>query len=150
MAQEQNTSVTAENFDSGQDFTWYALQTCHGRDFIVMLKKSSENSSFKHCFAVVVLVGSSEDAQRFQYRLQVSGSNHRLTLEARMKGIPLPGREFPERRWPDLQQKHGRALLQWWESQNGRHHQYLAVVWCLKIALWASSLNDCKRRRRMA
>ncbi|KAL3173854.1 hypothetical protein MRX96_041400 [Rhipicephalus microplus] len=85
--QEQNASVTAENFDSGQDFTWYALQTCHGRDFIVMLKKSSENSSFKHCFSVVVLVGSSKDAHRFQYRLQVSGSNHRLTLEARMKGI---------------------------------------------------------------
>ncbi|KAL1469847.1 hypothetical protein MTO96_040833, partial [Rhipicephalus appendiculatus] len=85
--QGESVVVTAPNFDSVQNITWFALQTCHARDFLVMLKKSGENSSFKHFFGVVVLVGSNEDARRFQYRLKLCGSDHRLTLEARMRGI---------------------------------------------------------------
>nr|XP_037273794.1 E3 ubiquitin-protein ligase sina-like [Rhipicephalus microplus] len=85
--QGENVVVTATGFDKVQNFTWFVLQTCHGRDFLVTLKRISENSSFKQFFAVVVLVGSSKDASRFQYRLNLCGSDQRLTFEGSMRDI---------------------------------------------------------------
>ncbi|KAL1484843.1 hypothetical protein MTO96_049934, partial [Rhipicephalus appendiculatus] len=104
--QGESVVVTAPNFDSVQNITWFALQTCHGRDFLVMLNKSGENSSFKHFFGVVVLVGSNEDARRFQYRLKLCGSDHPAHLGGQDARHPLPGRECPGWRRPDLQHEH--------------------------------------------
>lgn len=83
----ESVCVTATSFDFVQNFTWYSIQTCHNRDFLVMLKKTSESPSCKHFFGVVLLVGSSKEARHFLYRLQFCGPDHRLTWEARMKGI---------------------------------------------------------------
>ncbi|KAH7955241.1 hypothetical protein MRX96_041402 [Rhipicephalus microplus] len=85
--QGENVVVTATGFDKVQNFTWLVLQTCHGRDFLVTLKRFSENSSFKQFFTVVALVGSSKDASRFQYRLNLCGSDQRLTFEGSMRDI---------------------------------------------------------------
>ncbi|KAL1477566.1 hypothetical protein MTO96_017119 [Rhipicephalus appendiculatus] len=110
--QGENVVLTATSFDSVQDYTWYALQTCHGHDFLVMMKKST-NSSFKHFFGVVVLVGSSDDERRFQYRLQLSGSDRPAHLRGQDARHPLPGRVCREWRRPDFQYQHSRVPLQW-------------------------------------
>ncbi|KAH7938884.1 hypothetical protein HPB52_001824 [Rhipicephalus sanguineus] len=83
----ENILITATRFDRAEAFCWFALQTCLGRDFVVMLKKRSNNSCCKHFIGLVALVGSSLEAQNFVYRLQFCGAKHRITWEARMQGI---------------------------------------------------------------
>ncbi|KAL3173855.1 hypothetical protein MRX96_041401 [Rhipicephalus microplus] len=85
--QGENIAITAARFDREEAFSWLALQTCLGRDFVVVLKTSSNDSSSKQFIALVSLVGYSQEARNFAYRLQLSGPQHRLTWEARMQGI---------------------------------------------------------------
>ncbi|KAH7982258.1 hypothetical protein HPB52_003547 [Rhipicephalus sanguineus] len=85
--QGENILITATRFHRVGAFCWFALQKCLGRDFVVMLKKRSNNSCGKHFIGLVALVGSSLEAQNFVYRLQICGAKHRITWEARMQGV---------------------------------------------------------------
>lgn len=77
----------ATRFHRPEAFCWLAIQTCLGRDFVVMLKKGASRASCNCYYAVVLLVGSSEDAKRFVYRLHLYGANHRLSWEARTPSL---------------------------------------------------------------
>ncbi|XP_075558132.1 E3 ubiquitin-protein ligase Siah1-like isoform X1 [Dermacentor variabilis] len=83
--QGENVVLTAMRFNRAEAFCWVALQSCLGRDFVVMLKK--RNNYRDRFFGVVLLVGSSEEAQRFVYRLQLCGAEHRLTWEAKPRSL---------------------------------------------------------------
>ncbi|XP_050032992.2 E3 ubiquitin-protein ligase SIAH1B-like [Dermacentor andersoni] len=83
--QGENVVLTATRFNRTGAFCWVALQSCLGRDFAVMLKK--RNNFRDRFFGVVLLVGSSEDARGFVYRLQLCGAEHRLTWEAKPRSL---------------------------------------------------------------
>ncbi|XP_037526238.1 E3 ubiquitin-protein ligase sina [Rhipicephalus sanguineus] len=85
--QGENILITATRFNREEAFSWFALQTCLGRDFVIVLKKSSNGSCCKHFLGLVALVGSNREARNFVYRLRLCGTKHRLTWEASMKGI---------------------------------------------------------------
>ncbi|KAH6919929.1 hypothetical protein HPB50_029082 [Hyalomma asiaticum] len=81
-----NVVVTATGFDRPEAFTWLAIQSCLGRDFLVMLKKGRKEPWCEY-LAVVLLVGSAEEARRFVYRVQLRGAAHALSWEARTKSL---------------------------------------------------------------
>ncbi|KAH7950013.1 hypothetical protein HPB49_018418 [Dermacentor silvarum] len=83
--QGENLVLTATHFNRAEAFCWVALQSCLGRDFVVMLKK--RNNYHDHFFGVVLLVGSSDEARRFVYRLRLCGAEHRLTWEAKPRSL---------------------------------------------------------------
>lgn len=83
--QGENVVLTATRFNRAEAFCWVALQSCLGRDFVVMLKK--RNNYRDRFFGVVLLVGSTEEARRFVYRLQLCGAEHRLTWEAKPRSL---------------------------------------------------------------
>ncbi|KAH7943227.1 E3 ubiquitin-protein ligase Siah1 [Rhipicephalus sanguineus] len=85
--QGENVVVTATNFRRVEAFCWVALQSCLGRDFVVMLKKRNNRASRNRFFGVVLLVGSSEEARRFLYRLELCGAEHRLSWSARTRNL---------------------------------------------------------------
>ncbi|KAH7939791.1 hypothetical protein HPB52_017450 [Rhipicephalus sanguineus] len=80
------TAFTAARFDRPEGFSWFAVVTCLGRDFIAALKKSGTAGHSKMSTAVAV-VGSSEEQRSYHYRLEFCGDRNRLTWEAEMKGI---------------------------------------------------------------
>ncbi|KAH6943724.1 hypothetical protein HPB50_025876 [Hyalomma asiaticum] len=77
----------APRFDRPEAFCWLAIQTCLGRDFVVVLRKGTSRASCNSYYAVVLLVGSSEEAKRFVYRLHLYGADHRLSWEAKTPGL---------------------------------------------------------------
>ncbi|KAL3225172.1 hypothetical protein MRX96_049333 [Rhipicephalus microplus] len=85
--QGENVVVTATNFRRVESFCWVALQTCLGRDFLVMLRKRNNRASRNRFFGAVLLVGSSEEARRFLYRFELRGAEHRLSWSARTRNL---------------------------------------------------------------
>ncbi|KAL3203697.1 hypothetical protein MRX96_053196 [Rhipicephalus microplus] len=83
----ENVAVTATNFRRVEAFCWVALQTCLGRDFVVMLRKRSNRASRNNFFGAVLLVGSSEEARHFQYRFELRGAEHWLSWSARTRNL---------------------------------------------------------------
>ncbi|KAH6943725.1 hypothetical protein HPB50_025877 [Hyalomma asiaticum] len=92
--QGENVVVTATRYDRVEAFCWVALQSCLGHDFIVMLKKRNNNASRNRFFGVVLLIGSSAEARRFVYRLQLCGAEHRLIWEARTRSLHTQAEAF--------------------------------------------------------
>ncbi|XP_075726089.1 E3 ubiquitin-protein ligase sina [Rhipicephalus microplus] len=85
--QGENMVVTATNFRRVEAFCWVALQTCLGRDFVGMLRKRNKRASSNRFFGAVLLIGSSEEARRFLYQLELRGSEHRLSWSARTRNL---------------------------------------------------------------
>nr|XP_037286236.1 E3 ubiquitin-protein ligase sina-like [Rhipicephalus microplus] len=83
----ENVVVTATNFRRVEAFCWVALQTCLGRDFVVMLRKRNNRVSRNHFFGAVLLIGLSEEALRFLYRFELRGAEHRLSWSARTRNL---------------------------------------------------------------
>ncbi|XP_075726084.1 E3 ubiquitin-protein ligase Siah2 [Rhipicephalus microplus] len=82
----ENVVVTATNFRRVEAFCWVALQTCLGRDFVVMLRKRNNRVSRNHFFGAVLLIGLSEEALRFLYRFELRGAEPALVTETERSG----------------------------------------------------------------
>nr|XP_037291377.1 E3 ubiquitin-protein ligase Siah1-like [Rhipicephalus microplus] len=83
----ENVVVTATNFRRVEAFCWMALQTCLGRDFVVMLRKRNNRASSHRFLGAVLLIGSSEEARRFLYQFDLRGAEHRLSWSARTRNL---------------------------------------------------------------
>ncbi|CAN9501198.1 unnamed protein product [Ophioblennius macclurei] len=67
---------------------WLMLQSCFSENFLLVLEKQQHLEGHQQFFAVVLLVGTREQADAFAYRLQLSGGRRRrLTWEAAPRSI---------------------------------------------------------------
>ncbi|XP_075726090.1 E3 ubiquitin-protein ligase sina-like [Rhipicephalus microplus] len=122
----ENVVVTATNFRRVEPFCWVALQTCLGRDFVVMLRKRNNRASRNHFFGAVLLIGSSEEAWRFLYRFEMRGAEHRLSWSARTRN--LHSQADIDRSGDGLVVDMSTAPLQWRRPHHGRHRQRRSVL----------------------
>jgi len=61
---------------------WVMMQSCFGHHFMLVLEKQEQQF-----FAIVQLIGSRQQAEKFVYRLELNGSKRRLTWESTPKSI---------------------------------------------------------------
>ncbi|KAH7939986.1 hypothetical protein HPB52_020009 [Rhipicephalus sanguineus] len=81
------TTFMPTHFDRHENFSWHAVVTCLGRDFIVVMKKSGRAPGFSKISSAVAVVGSPEEERKYDYQLRLCGDWHRLTWESNMQGI---------------------------------------------------------------
>lgn len=65
---------------------WVMMQSCFGHHFMLVLEKQDKNDG-QQFFAIVQLIGSRKQAEKFAYRLELSGHRRRLTWEATPRSI---------------------------------------------------------------
>jgi len=58
------------------------MQSCFGHHFMLVLEKQEQQF-----FAIVQLIGTRQQAEKFVYRLELNGSKRRLTWESTPKSI---------------------------------------------------------------
>ncbi|KAH7939795.1 hypothetical protein HPB52_017454 [Rhipicephalus sanguineus] len=68
-------------------FSWHAVVTCVGWDFMVVTKKSGRAHGGSKVSSAVAVVGSPEEERMYNYQLRLCGNHHRLTWEANVQGI---------------------------------------------------------------
>ncbi|CAF0782429.1 unnamed protein product [Adineta ricciae] len=61
---------------------WVMMQSCFGHHFMLVLEKQEQQF-----FAIVQLIGTRQQAEKFVYRLELSGNKRRLTWESTPKSI---------------------------------------------------------------
>ncbi|UJR09745.1 hypothetical protein I4U23_013974 [Adineta vaga] len=61
---------------------WVMMQSCFGHHFMLVLEKQEQQF-----FAIVQLIGTRQQAEKFIYRLELTGSKRRLTWESTPKSI---------------------------------------------------------------
>lgn len=67
---------------------WVMLQSCFSHHFMLVLEKQERHEGHQQFFAVVMMIGSSEEALNFTYRLELFGSGGRkLVWEAHPHSI---------------------------------------------------------------
>lgn len=67
---------------------WVMLQSCFGRQFMLVLEKQEYSEGHHQFLAVVMIIGSPEEARLFAYRLELTGKGGRkLTWEAHPHSI---------------------------------------------------------------
>jgi len=65
---------------------WVMMQSCFGHHFMLVLEKQDKNEG-QQFFAIVQLIGSRKQAEKFAYRLELNGHRRRLTWEATPRSI---------------------------------------------------------------
>ncbi|XP_049622834.1 E3 ubiquitin-protein ligase SIAH1A-like [Suncus etruscus] len=66
---------------------WIMVQSCFGFHFILILQKREIYHGHQQFFAIVQMIASINDAEKFLYRLDLSCPKRRLTWEATPKSI---------------------------------------------------------------
>ncbi|UJR36360.1 hypothetical protein I4U23_029086 [Adineta vaga] len=61
---------------------WVMMQSCFGHHFMLVLEKQEQQF-----FAIVQLIGTRQQAEKFVYRLELNGNKRRLTWESTPKSI---------------------------------------------------------------
>ncbi|CAF1126397.1 unnamed protein product, partial [Didymodactylos carnosus] len=61
---------------------WVMMQSCFGHHFMLVLEKQEKYEGNQQFFAIVQLIGTRQQAEKFVYRLELNGSKRRLTWEA--------------------------------------------------------------------
>ncbi|XP_062280173.1 E3 ubiquitin-protein ligase Siah1-like [Scomber scombrus] len=62
---------------------WLMMQSCFGFHFMLVLQKRRKYGGSHQFFAIVQLIGTEKQAEKFGYRLELNKPQHRLTWEAR-------------------------------------------------------------------
>ncbi|XP_021955411.1 E3 ubiquitin-protein ligase SIAH1 [Folsomia candida] len=60
---------------------WVMMQSCFGCNFMLVLEKQEKNGG-EQFFAIVQLIGSRKQTEKFAYRLELNGHRRRLIWEA--------------------------------------------------------------------
>lgn len=66
---------------------WVMIQSCYTHHFMLVLEKQEKFNGHQQFFAVVQLIGSGKQAEKFIYRLELSGHKRRLVWEATPRSI---------------------------------------------------------------
>ncbi|XP_015792407.1 E3 ubiquitin-protein ligase Siah1 [Tetranychus urticae] len=61
---------------------WVMIQSCFNHHFMLVLEKQERFQAYQQFFAVVQLIGTPKQAEKFIYRLELNGQKRRLTWEA--------------------------------------------------------------------
>ncbi|XP_048192191.1 E3 ubiquitin-protein ligase SIAH1-like [Perognathus longimembris pacificus] len=72
----------ATDIDLPGAIDWVMMQSCFGFHFLLVLEKQEKYDGHEQFFAVVQLIGTPQQAEKFAYRLELSGPRRRLTWEA--------------------------------------------------------------------
>ncbi|CAL8109829.1 unnamed protein product [Orchesella dallaii] len=65
---------------------WVMMQSCYGHNFMLVLEKQDRGEG-QHFYAVVQLIGSRKQSEKFAYRLELNGQRRRLAWEATPRSI---------------------------------------------------------------
>jgi hypothetical protein len=63
------------------------IQSCFGHHFRLLLEKRAKCKGCEHFYALVQLIGTRKQAEKFKYRLEVNGQGRRVTWEAITRSI---------------------------------------------------------------
>uniref|UniRef100_A0A672HBB0 E3 ubiquitin-protein ligase n=1 Tax=Salarias fasciatus TaxID=181472 RepID=A0A672HBB0_SALFA len=86
--QGEDVVFLASNIGVRGAVDWLMLQSCFSENFLLVLEKQQHLEGHQQFFAVVLLIGTREQADAFAYRLQLSGRHRRrLTWEAAPRSI---------------------------------------------------------------
>ena len=66
---------------------WVMIQSCYTHHFMLVLEKQEKYHGHQQFFAVVQLIGSEKQAEKFIYRLELNGQRRRLIWEATPRSI---------------------------------------------------------------
>lgn len=66
---------------------WVMMQSCFGQHFMLVLEKQERPDGHIAFFAIVQLIGSRKQADKFAYRLELTGQRRRMTWEATTRSI---------------------------------------------------------------
>lgn len=66
---------------------WVMIQSCFTHHFMLVLEKQEKYHGHQQFFAVVQLIGSDKQAEKFTYRLELNGNRRKLVWEAQPKSI---------------------------------------------------------------
>lgn len=85
--QGEDIVFLATNIDLPGSIDWVMMQSCFGFHFILVLQKQEKYHGYQQFFAIVQLIGSKKDADKFLYRLDLCCPKRRLTWEATPKSV---------------------------------------------------------------
>ncbi|XP_074593801.1 E3 ubiquitin-protein ligase SIAH1-like [Brevipalpus obovatus] len=66
---------------------WVMIQSCFNHHFMLVLEKQERYQNYQQFFAVVQLIGTPKQAEKFIYKLELNGQKRRLTWEATPRSI---------------------------------------------------------------
>jgi len=66
---------------------WVMTQSCFGVHFLLVLEKQEKYNGHQQFFAIVQLIGTQKQAEKFAYRLELNSPRRRLTWEATPRSI---------------------------------------------------------------
>ncbi|XP_036391717.1 E3 ubiquitin-protein ligase SIAH1A-like [Megalops cyprinoides] len=87
VVQSQKVTLHAENINRPDGVTWLIMQSCYGFHFIAVLLKGELYESQPEFFAIVQLIGTAKQAEKFAYCIELNSHSHRLTWESPTSSI---------------------------------------------------------------
>lgn len=66
---------------------WVMIQSCFNQNFLLVLEKQEAKNGQQNFFAVVQLIGSQKEADKFKYKLELTNQVRRLQWEAKPRSI---------------------------------------------------------------
>ncbi|XP_077512166.1 E3 ubiquitin-protein ligase Siah1-like [Amblyomma americanum] len=82
ICEGEHIVLQATDINVPDALNWVMVQSCFGHHFMVVLKKQEKYDGYQQFFAMVQLMGSQAQADKFIYRLELNGHKRRLTWEA--------------------------------------------------------------------
>ncbi|PNF39358.1 E3 ubiquitin-protein ligase SIAH1 [Cryptotermes secundus] len=89
IATLQGEDVVFQATDINQPRTrkWVMIQSCYGHHFRLLLEKRVKWDGHQHLYAIVQLIGTRKQAERFSYNLKLNGQRRRLTWEGKLSSM---------------------------------------------------------------
>lgn len=63
-----NAQLIVQNWKHASPIEWITLQTCLGRNFLIVVQKINKSDKFSQFYGTVKIFGRQEDADRFEFR----------------------------------------------------------------------------------
>ncbi|XP_023725316.1 E3 ubiquitin-protein ligase SIAH1A-like, partial [Cryptotermes secundus] len=88
--QGEDDVFSATDINKPVSRTWVKMQTCFGHHFRLLLEKRVKWDGCQQFFAIVQLIGSRKQVEKFAYRLELKVQRRHLTWESTPRSIHEP------------------------------------------------------------
>ncbi|XP_050426973.1 E3 ubiquitin-protein ligase SIAH1A-like [Adelges cooleyi] len=85
--QGEDTVFLATDINLPGVVDWVMMQSCFGHHFMLVLEKQEKYDGHQQFFAVLRLIGSRKQCEKFAYRLELNGHQRRLAWEATPRSV---------------------------------------------------------------
>ncbi|XP_007533018.1 E3 ubiquitin-protein ligase Siah1-like [Erinaceus europaeus] len=85
--QGEDVIFLATNIHITGAIDWVMMQACFGHHFLLILQKMDKYEGYRQYFAFVQLIGTRNEADKFNYRMELNSPPRRMAWEARVRSI---------------------------------------------------------------